>query len=218
MKKKSPDSSSLKLESTKKEKWIIPKNKDDQNDTPIKDTKFLKFLRALTEDDIEMYELAKKIIPNIIKIKKGVDYFVYVDDGLYETLKHKFLWDEWVVRDKNVYKYTKKMIEKYGDKACIYIFEPDKDYYLIRINDNFTPQDFKTLYKYMITNTLTGEDVDNSFGHSEYELEGVSHYCWYNIGGVELEKTEYNNFEGNIYISDRAQLKLLNTIKGMGKK
>jgi hypothetical protein len=110
------------------------------------------------------------------------------------------------VREENAVKYTKKAIEKYKDEFLIYLFQPRKDFYLIKINDNFTASDFKTIYTFFIK--TEAED----FTHRSLvlpEFEGVQHFQWYDIGGVELEKTDYNDFGGNIFIGMKYCMELI---------
>jgi hypothetical protein len=209
---KTHNSLSLKSESVKKEeKWIIPKSSFKKGSY---ESKFIKHLDSISTENFKIQFLIEKLNKNMIKVNKD-DRFVLIMEECYGEDQYKYQY--WMVREENALKYTKKAIEKYGDEACMYILKPYTNFYLIQINDNFTASDFKSLYRFYVKTTYNDE-CDRNIMLGLPELEGVSYFQWYDIGGVELEKTDYNDFGGNIFIGNCGAMSLVDSVENIGKR
>jgi hypothetical protein len=163
-------------------------------------TSFINFLKTIIPKEFELYPLVEKLSSHIIKVYTD-DRFVFITDKKI-TYTYNGLNDKWVVRDINIEKYTEKMMEKYGDNIKMYILKPPRSFYLIKIDDDFTVEEFKKIYNF-VSKKIIGQDIKEH--QDSKKFKGVSNFSWYDIFGVELEKT-FNKFEGNIYISDKIKL------------
>jgi hypothetical protein len=184
--------------SKKEQKWNLNKFGLDGDGK----TSFTKFLESIVNGDLLISPLVKKMVSHIVTVTID-DKFVFIDD-VHRKVDYYYndINDEWIVRDINIKKYTEKMVEKYGNDSQMYILEPRENFYLIQINDSFTSEEFKKIYNFIVKR-ITGEDS------STFKI--LHNFRWYNIGGVELEKTD-NNFEGNIYIHKNIKLKVIKRV------